>query len=103
MLMRLRHLVLTLMTAPLVSATAQSRPRAAGIVNVVIETDRGTIHAALDSAHAPRTVANFLKYVDGGYYTNGRFHRSVTATNQPRDSVRIQVIQGGANPARESQ
>jgi peptidyl-prolyl cis-trans isomerase A (cyclophilin A) len=105
--MRMNHLALvalvSLVAAPFGSSHAQTRPgAAAGIVNVVIETDRGTIHAALDSAHAPRTVANFLKYVDGGFYTGGRFHRSVTPENQPRDSVRIEVIQGGANPARES-
>ena len=100
--MRVHHLaLLALAVAPLTSAGAQTRSRAPGIVNVVIETDRGTIHAALDSARAPRTVANFLKYVDGGYYTGGRFHRSVTPANQPRDSVRIEVIQGGTNPAPE--
>ena len=103
--MRLHHLILLALAAgPFTAPRAQTRPRAAsGIVNIVIETDRGNIHAALDSAHAPRTVANFLRYVDGGYYTSGRFHRSVTPANQPRDSVRIQVIQGGANPAREAQ
>lgn len=85
---------------PVVAARAQSRT---GIVDVIIETDRGTIRAALDSAHAPRTVANFLKYVDGGFYNGGRFHRSVTPANQPRDSVRIEVIQGGADPARQGQ
>src|SRR3569833_1912326 len=85
------------------TADAQSPSHATpGIVNVLIETDRGNIHAALDSAHAPRTVANFLKYVDGGFYTGGRFHRSVTPRNQPRDSVRIEVIQGGANPATDA-
>ncbi|HEY4307579.1 MAG TPA: peptidylprolyl isomerase [Gemmatimonadaceae bacterium] len=102
--MRLRHFALfALAVAPLTASHAQARQRAAGIVNVIIETDRGTIHAALDSAHAPHTVANFLKYVDGGFYNDGRFHRSVTPANQPRDSVRIEVIQGGANPARETQ
>jgi peptidyl-prolyl cis-trans isomerase A (cyclophilin A) len=106
--MRIHHLALLalavtpLAVTPLASAGAQTRARTAGIINVVIETDRGTIHAALDSANAPRTVANFLKYVDGGYYTGGRFHRTVTPANQPRDSVRIEVIQGGANPAAET-
>jgi peptidyl-prolyl cis-trans isomerase A (cyclophilin A) len=44
-------------------------------------------------------VVNFLRYVDGGFFNNGRFHRTVTLNNQPRDSVRIQVIQGGAREA----
>ena len=93
-----------LLVAPHASAHGQTQTRRpARIVNVVIETDRGTIHAALDSARAPRTVTNFLKYVDGGYFTGGRFHRSVTPANQAKDSVRIEVIQAGINPARESQ
>ncbi len=69
-----------------------------GIVSLVIETDRGDIDISLDSARAPRTVANFLRYVDAGFYVGGRFYRAVTPANQPADSVRIEVIQGGANP-----
>jgi peptidyl-prolyl cis-trans isomerase A (cyclophilin A) len=72
-----------------------------GMVRVLIETDRGNISVALDSAHAPVSVTNFLRYVDGGAYTSGRFHRAVTTANQPNDSVKIQVIQGGANPMRD--
>jgi peptidyl-prolyl cis-trans isomerase A (cyclophilin A) len=71
-----------------------------GVVKVTIETDRGVIAVDLDSAHAPTSVANFLRYVDGGFYSGGQFHRSVTPSNQPRDSVRIEVIQAGPNPAR---
>jgi len=74
-----------------------------GIVRVVIETDRGNIAVALDSAHAPRSVANFLRYVDGGFYTNGRFHRTVTPANQPRDTIRIEVIQAGIDTLRRRQ
>jgi peptidyl-prolyl cis-trans isomerase A (cyclophilin A) len=48
------------------------------------------------------TVASFLRYVDGGFYTGGVFHRAVSATNQPNDSVRIEVIQGGPNPRRQT-
>ena len=66
--------------------------RARGIVRLVIETERGNITVALDSAHAPVSVANFLRYVDRGLYDGGRFHRAVTAANQPNDSVRIEVI-----------
>lgn len=56
----------------------------------------GTITAEIDSARAPISAANFLKYVDAGAYSGGRFHRAVRMDNQPRDSVKIEVIQGGA-------
>jgi peptidyl-prolyl cis-trans isomerase A (cyclophilin A) len=83
------------------AGTLGAQRPASGVVDVVIETTAGRIGIAVDSAHAPISATNFLRYVDGGFYTNGRFHRTVTATNQPRDSVRIAVIQGGADPARE--
>jgi peptidyl-prolyl cis-trans isomerase A (cyclophilin A) len=63
---------------------------------VVIETSAGTITAEIDSVRAPISAANFLKYVDAGAYNGGRFHRTVRADNQPRDTVKIDVIQGGA-------
>jgi len=66
----------------------------------VIETERGDISVSLDSSRAPVTVANFLRYIDGGFFANGRFHRTVTPDNQPRDSVRIEVIQGSARSMR---
>jgi len=84
------------------SADAQQTSTKAtpGRIALVIETERGNIDVVLDSAKAPVTVANFLRYVDKGSYTNGVFHRAVTLANQPNDSVKIQVIQGGANPQR---
>lgn len=72
----------------------------AGQIPVIITTDRGEITAILDSAKAPSTVINFLRYVDAGHYTGGAFHRTVTSENQPNDSVRIAVIQGAIAPER---
>jgi peptidyl-prolyl cis-trans isomerase A (cyclophilin A) len=69
----------------------------------MIETERGNITVALDSAHAPASVANFLRYVDRGLYDGGRVHRAVTRANQPNDSVRIEVIQAGADTARRGE
>src|SRR5688572_6908756 len=68
-------------------------------VRVRIETPLGIVEAKIDSAKAPNTAANFLRYVDGGAYTNGRFHRTVRADNQPNDSVRIAVIQASIDTA----
>ncbi|MDA1081710.1 MAG: peptidylprolyl isomerase [Gemmatimonadetes bacterium] len=59
----------------------------------------GAITVEIDSVHAPISAANFLGYVDAGAYDGGRFHRTVNPSNQPRDSVKIEVIQGGASQA----
>jgi peptidyl-prolyl cis-trans isomerase A (cyclophilin A) len=74
----------------LVVASAQVRP-----VTVVIETSFGTIDAEIDTVHAPVTAANFLKYVDAGYYNGGQFHRTVKPDNQPNNPIKIEVIQAG--------
>ncbi len=68
---------------------------AQGTVPIRIETQLGNIDAYLDSARAPVTVTNFLRYVDERLYDSASFFRTVTLQNQPNDSVRIQVIQGG--------
>ena len=61
----------------------------------VIKTSLGEITVELYPKKAPITVANFLKYVDAHLYDNTSFFRSVTLNNQPKDSVKIEVIQGG--------
>ena len=52
------------------------------------------------SGEAPITTANFLRYVDGGHYDGGTFHRTVKMDNQPESPVKIEVIQAGVNPDR---
>ncbi len=47
----------------------------------------------LDPAHAPRTSANFLHYVDTHAYDGASFYRVVTKRTQP--SAPFEVIQGG--------
>jgi len=69
---------------------------------VEIVTGPGSIVIEVDLEHAPATAANFLHYVDQGFYDGGRFHRTVTPGNQPDNTVRIEVIQGGIDPAREA-
>lgn len=44
---------------------------------VVIETSMGTIEVQLDKEKAPITVANFLKYVNEGFYDGTIFHRVI--------------------------
>ena len=74
-----------------------------GRPRVRVETALGAFVLELDADHAPKTVENFLKYVDGGYYTGGRFHRATRPDNYvaaPPDRPPMQIIQGGINPDR---
>jgi peptidyl-prolyl cis-trans isomerase A (cyclophilin A) len=72
-------------------------------VRVLIKTDLGDVEVELDAAKAPATVANFLRYVESGFYTSGRFHRTVKPDNQPDNKVKIEVIQAGINPDKAKQ
>lgn len=47
------------------------------MTNVVLETSFGSIEIALDDERAPKTVANFLRYVDEGHYAGTVFHRVI--------------------------
>ncbi|MHB1422048.1 MAG: peptidylprolyl isomerase [Gemmataceae bacterium] len=44
---------------------------------VVLETSLGSIELELDADKAPATVANFLSYVDEGFYDGTIFHRII--------------------------
>ena len=69
----------------------------AKIVTVIIETPYGEITVDLDAGAAPGTTANFLAHLDAGSYNGGFFHRVVTPENQPNDTIRIEVTQGGVD------
>lgn len=71
-----------------------------GRVRVRIASEKGDIEIEVETARAPITAANFLRYVNGGFYDGGQFHRTVTMDNQPDTAVRIAVIQAGINPNR---
>ena len=85
--------------------TAQDEHEQLRTVHVVLETDLGEIEIAVDAEYAPVSVKNFLRYVDGGFYDGGQFHRTVTLDpdNQPDNEVKIEVIQAGMNAERESE
>ncbi|NNF02922.1 MAG: hypothetical protein HKN17_00540 [Rhodothermales bacterium] len=74
-----------------------------GGVDIVIHTEAGDIAVRIDTAAAPGTAANFLRYVDDGLYDGGTFFRVVRMDNQPDDSIRIEVIQGGADADRSDE
>jgi peptidyl-prolyl cis-trans isomerase B (cyclophilin B) len=44
---------------------------------VIITTNLGKITAELDAEKAPKTVANFLAYMQAGHYNNTIFHRVI--------------------------
>jgi peptidyl-prolyl cis-trans isomerase A (cyclophilin A) len=73
----------------LVSATRNKNPE------VIIKTDYGEIVVELFAGKAPVTVSNFLRYVDSMLFRNTSFYRVVRMDNQLRDSIKIEVIQGG--------
>ena len=90
-------LVLRILTVVVLPGAADERPKP---VRVLIRTEKGDITVELEPAKAPATVANFLRYVDGGFYDGGRFHRTVTPANQPDNRIKIEVIQAGVKPDR---
>lgn len=61
-------------------------------VRVLMQTSKGDITLELYPEKAPKTVANFLQYVDDGFYENTIFHRVI-----PRF-----MIQGGGFDAEMS-
>lgn len=62
--------------APEKKAAPQAKKSApAGNPVVALETSKGTIKIELYPDKAPETVANFLRYVDDGFYNGTTFHR----------------------------
>lgn len=77
-----------------------------GEVLVRIETALGNIDIAVDTAHAPVTAANFLKYVDAKLFDGGRFHRVTRSDNYtpaPPNRPAMAIVQGGINPDRRTE
>lgn len=46
-------------------------------VKVLMETSLGNVTLELDADKAPKTVENFLRYVDEGFYNGTIFHRVI--------------------------
>jgi peptidyl-prolyl cis-trans isomerase B (cyclophilin B) len=47
------------------------------MATVRMTTNKGNITIELDEAKAPKTVANFIEYVQNGHYSNTIFHRVI--------------------------
>jgi peptidyl-prolyl cis-trans isomerase A (cyclophilin A) len=93
-------IALGLFLALLAGPFAQGPP---GPVRVVIQTEAGDIDAEIDTARAPITAANFLKYVDAGLFDGGRFFRTVRPDNQVEKPVKIAVIQASGSRDRRGE
>lgn len=65
--------LLVLLTAGVTAAAESKDP-----VTVMIATSKGNITVELLPAKAPETVANFLRYVDEGFYNGTIFHRVIS-------------------------
>jgi len=84
-------------------AAAAPQPDSKRPAVVVFETEKGAIEVEVDIVHAPITGANFLKYVDAGFFDGGMVNRSVRPDNTVRHDVEIEVIQFQIDPARRRQ
>ena len=67
----MKHLLFALLLGAALPAAGQTNPR------VLLQTDRGPLLLELDSAKAPNTVQNYLRYVDDGRFNDMIFHRAV--------------------------
>ena len=96
-------LALARFAAVVVAIAVASPLQAQSLPHVVFRTERGEIEMEIDTIRAPVSGKNFLRYVDGGFFTNGSFYRVVRPDNQPNDSIRIEVIQAGASREKRGQ
>ena len=56
---------------------ATTLPALADNPKVLMETSLGNITLELDAEKAPKSVENFLAYVDAGYYDGTVYHRVI--------------------------
>jgi len=59
----------------------------------------GSLEVEVDSVRAPVDAGNFLHSVDTDAYRGGTFHQTFRSDNQPEKPVKMEAIQGGAEPA----
>lgn len=77
---------------PPTAASAQTATRATpGFVRVRLETTMGNIVLALNARKAPKTVTNFMIYVDDGRLDNTTFYRAY----RRKDNKALGFVQGG--------
>ena len=98
--------ILSLVLYPDIKGDNSMTDSTAANPTVLIETTMGNISIELDTENAPNTSANFLAYVDDGYFVDTTFHRvipnfmiqggGITADMQDKQSKRA-AIENEAN------
>jgi len=89
-----RHLIASALALLAVPAIAQTTPVPPATVRVVLLTDLGAITVELETARAPITAGNFLRYVDGRRLDGAVFYRAM------RVGPSGGLVQGGVRDAR---
>lgn len=73
----MKRVIMLICAVAMLSAGCASLSGKGAKTMILIETSKGTMKAELWADKAPKTVANFLKYVDSGYYDGLVFHRII--------------------------
>jgi peptidyl-prolyl cis-trans isomerase A (cyclophilin A) len=89
----MRHLQFFLMLTLMSGAVLLNGTALAANPQLTFETNRGNFIVELYPEKAPKTVANFMKYVDSGFYKETIFHRVISRF----------MIQGGGFTANMSE
>jgi peptidyl-prolyl cis-trans isomerase A (cyclophilin A) len=75
MTIRILLAALALSASSIASAQAPAAAKE-DLVRIALDTDKGRIVLALDQGRAPVTTANFLAYVDKGFFNGESFYRA---------------------------
>jgi peptidyl-prolyl cis-trans isomerase A (cyclophilin A) len=62
---------------------------------IEIKTELGSIVVEIYPKKAPITCNNFIKYIKNQKFQGINFYRVVRMDNQPKNNIKIEVIQGG--------
>lgn len=96
---RQAFIVLTLLILVSVGLNIPAAEASAPNPVVIMETSMGRVIVMLYPKKAPKTVENFLKYVDAGFYDKTIFHRIVRMEMQDvvdgRKQQSYNIVQGG--------
>lgn len=71
-------------------------------VQVEMRMDLGSIILEIYPDKAPITSQNFLKHIKNNQFEGAHFYRVVRMDNQPKNDIKIEVIQGGLGFSAES-